>query len=633
MSHSTSIARAVAVVVAAVAGLAVGCAGASGRGPAAAAGGEARADTPAHAGQAVPDAVVDPGPAATVVRAEATPAALPAALHAAASRVSARRPAPPLPGAPLPLPSSPLLVASPRPAPRAPAPGAAEPVGDADLCPAEPEDLDGWEDGDGCPDPDNDADRFADVDDACPCEPETFNGLEDEDGCPDVGRVVIMESRIAIRDPAAAPPDHDADGIVDVADVVDLGAEGASDGDRFADVDGDPAAIAAAREQGRASRGLTARVVDDAEGWVELAAFLDRHDAERAEVGLDLSRRVRFRVVDEARRPVHDAVIVVSGAAFDPVVGRTHADGAWDLCPGIVEPRAVGAAMVHVDTGAMRARAAVVLPAAGVDHEVYLVLPGVTAVAPRALDLAFLIDATGSMGDELAYVTAEVASIVRRLAEALPGVEVRLAATFYRDRGDARPLEQIPFTRDVTAFVGVLEAVRAEGGGDYPEDVDAGLEAAMTTLEWERGQAVRVLAVIGDAPPQRYGGARYGAREAVRDASRRGIRLLPVAASGANAVVEVLFRALGAATSTPALFLTDDSGLGASHHAPDAAPSRVELFADVLVRLALEDLRGRGMHARRPDHAVVSALGAAGPGAGVGLALDAGVSGPRRGRP
>jgi outer membrane protein OmpA-like peptidoglycan-associated protein len=69
-----------------------------------------------------------------------------------------------------------------------------------DLCPRDPEDKDGFEDGDGCPDPDNDKDRILDKDDKCPNEPETYNGFEDDDGCPDRGRVVISHSSLEILD-------------------------------------------------------------------------------------------------------------------------------------------------------------------------------------------------------------------------------------------------------------------------------------------------------------------------------------------------------------------------------------------------------------------------------------------------
>ncbi len=54
-----------------------------------------------------------------------------------------------------------------------------------DACPNEPEDVDGFKDEDGCPDPDNDNDGVADDQDQCPDGAETINGFEDDDGCPD----------------------------------------------------------------------------------------------------------------------------------------------------------------------------------------------------------------------------------------------------------------------------------------------------------------------------------------------------------------------------------------------------------------------------------------------------------------
>ena len=54
-----------------------------------------------------------------------------------------------------------------------------------DRCPDQPEDKDGFQDEDGCPDPDNDGDGIPDTLDKCPNEPETFNNYKDDDGCPD----------------------------------------------------------------------------------------------------------------------------------------------------------------------------------------------------------------------------------------------------------------------------------------------------------------------------------------------------------------------------------------------------------------------------------------------------------------
>jgi outer membrane protein OmpA-like peptidoglycan-associated protein len=67
-----------------------------------------------------------------------------------------------------------------------------------DRCPTEAEDKDGFEDADGCPDPDNDKDGIADAVDRCPTGAEDKDGFEDADGCPD--------------------PDNDKDGVTDAVD-------------------------------------------------------------------------------------------------------------------------------------------------------------------------------------------------------------------------------------------------------------------------------------------------------------------------------------------------------------------------------------------------------------------------------
>jgi len=54
-----------------------------------------------------------------------------------------------------------------------------------DSCPDVKEDVDAYNDADGCPDLDNDRDGIVDSLDQCPNVPETFNNLRDDDGCPD----------------------------------------------------------------------------------------------------------------------------------------------------------------------------------------------------------------------------------------------------------------------------------------------------------------------------------------------------------------------------------------------------------------------------------------------------------------
>ena len=71
-----------------------------------------------------------------------------------------------------------------------------------DRCPTAAEDKDGFEDEDGCPDPDNDRDGIPDTEDKCPLEAEVINGVNDDDGCPDKGasKVRLEGTRIVILD-------------------------------------------------------------------------------------------------------------------------------------------------------------------------------------------------------------------------------------------------------------------------------------------------------------------------------------------------------------------------------------------------------------------------------------------------
>ena len=70
-----------------------------------------------------------------------------------------------------------------------------------DKCPNDAEDKDGFEDDDGCPDPDNDKDGIPDASDKCPNEPETINNVDDEDGCPDKGIVTLKENELETLTP------------------------------------------------------------------------------------------------------------------------------------------------------------------------------------------------------------------------------------------------------------------------------------------------------------------------------------------------------------------------------------------------------------------------------------------------
>ncbi|MDH5493651.1 MAG: VWA domain-containing protein [Myxococcales bacterium] len=342
---------------------------------------------------------------------------------------------------------------------------------------------------------------------------------------------------------------------------------------------------------------LTAASVGDSDRRGNYLDFLQRQTFEGRSLGLDMTRRIRFRVVDPQGRPVHGARLLLEGLGVE---GRSHADGVWDFYPGVSAPHWQGGAQVAVSFGGrMLGRTEVHIPARGDGQDVTIVLNGVQAESPRALDLAFVIDATGSMEDELRYVNREIGEIVARIRAEAPETLVRVGAVFYRDRTDSAPIQRIAFTSDIAGFARAMQSVAANGGGDYPEDMSLGLEAALHQLSWSDDRALKVAVLVADAPPQHYG-TQFTYRDAMREASTRGIRILPVAASGANRQVEYLFRAMGSMTSTPYVYLTDDSGIGGRHLEADTDRVAIEYLSDLLTRLVASDLRGQGMHEPGP---------------------------------
>jgi len=201
----------------------------------------------------------------------------------------------------------------------------------------------------------------------------------------------------------------------------------------------------------------------------------------------------------------------------------------------------------------------------------------------RALDLGFLVDATGSMGDEMAFLQSELKDIVRRVRAVEPDLDVRMSVVFYRDRGDAFITKSLPFTRSADEAVSFITGTTADGGGDYPEDMNAGLEAMMRQ-RWSRDAVPQMLFLLADAPPQQYAGQDYTYHEAIQDAAANGIAIYPVAASGVDKPTEFLFRAMAVMTGGKYVFLTDDSGVGNSHEEPDITGYTVERLNDLMVR-------------------------------------------------
>ncbi|MDU8928447.1 VWA domain-containing protein [Alisedimentitalea sp. MJ-SS2] len=224
---------------------------------------------------------------------------------------------------------------------------------------------------------------------------------------------------------------------------------------------------------------------------------------------------------------------------------------------------------------------------AGVHEQIAISAKG--GWSPQFLDLAFVIDVSGSMGDEIAWLEREFAGLVSHAREAAPGISLRFGLVAYQSPGDFPPVRSFGFTTDATEMQRWIGSLRATGGLGGDELVGAGMEAAVE-LNWRRGRGERLIFQIGDEPPSKAGARRLA--RAARDAARKNVQIFGLGASGAEEEFELLLRQAAVQTGGRYLFLTDDSGVGLPHGEPNVACYRVTLLKSLLKRVLASELTG-----------------------------------------
>lgn len=201
------------------------------------------------------------------------------------------------------------------------------------------------------------------------------------------------------------------------------------------------------------------------------------------------------------------------------------------------------------------------------------------------VDIAFVVDATGSMGDEINYLKKELNEVVFQTKQINTSLNFRFANVFYRDRGDEYLVKQSPFTRILSESADFVSAQAAKGGGDYEEAVEVALDSAINKLQWNTEARARILFVVLDAPPHNTPENRLRMEKLMRQAAEKGIRIVPLAASGINKSTEYLMRVMALATNGTYLFLTDNSKVGNKHLAPSTDEIKVEKVNQLLARI------------------------------------------------
>lgn len=331
---------------------------------------------------------------------------------------------------------------------------------------------------------------------------------------------------------------------------------------------------------------LRAGSVDDN---ADFAAYLE-YAARIRDLGIetrafDATGRVVVSVVGSDGLPVAGAQVTVTTADRTIAQLRTTADGTTRFLPALYGAGGVTDLVFTAEEGSAAATP-------GTDVTITLGRPG-GAQAPVPLDVLFLLDATGSMGDEIDRLKLTIDEVAQRVGAFEVRPDVRFAFTLYRDEGDIFVTSSFDFTSDVEVFRSALAAVVADGGGDYPEALEEGLAAALAEPAWrDPASTVQLVFLVADAPPRLDRQVPVDYPASIVDAIARGIKVFPIASSESDDQAEAVFRQLALATGAPFVFLSYGASGAATGPATDIDSTDYEELAldDLVVRLIAEEL-------------------------------------------
>ena len=202
---------------------------------------------------------------------------------------------------------------------------------------------------------------------------------------------------------------------------------------------------------------------------------------------------------------------------------------------------------------------------------------------PTKMNIVFTVDATSSMNDEIEFLKSELLDVIDRISEANSDISYKTGSVFYRDTRDDYITRVSPLSDNKDNIINFVKEQNASGGGDKPEAVEIAL-AETLNLDWD-DDALKLVFLILDAPPHEDEATMIKIRSQIKDAASKGIKLIPITASGIGRETEFLMKFMAIMTNGTYVFITDDSGIGESHLDPVVTDYKVEKLNDCIVRL------------------------------------------------
>lgn len=305
--------------------------------------------------------------------------------------------------------------------------------------------------------------------------------------------------------------------------------------------------------------------------------------------GFWTSNRIAVEVTDKAGKPIAGVKVAIERSGADLWNAITDNLGRAECWLGMFQKEEYTAAKegltLIVDGQAIKGSPNVVSwdCANGVKVN-KVVLDGAKPAAEKA-DIAFIVDATGSMSDEIDFLKQDLLDILTKVNANRGTVAFRTAAVFYRDEGDEYVTRHSDFSANFATTTNFISEQFADGGGDYPEAVHAALDCGLQNLSWDPEAKTRIAFMLLDAPAHHNDKVIQSLHQQIQSYASAGIKIIPIAASGVDKNTEFMLRFFAIATNGTYVFITNDSGIGNDHIEASVGDYEVELLNELMIRL------------------------------------------------
>jgi len=340
--------------------------------------------------------------------------------------------------------------------------------------------------------------------------------------------------------------------------------------------------------------GLKAGYSDDNRQFTYFVNFLEQYKSV-PHFPLDISERIIFDVKDSTGKSVPNADIQIKSGGKIISTGVTLADGSFHFFPSLYN-KDLKDFEIFVKDLATGNRTSNQFTRNGL-RQIDLSITAKRKLENRIpMDILFILDTTGSMGEEIQRLKATIQLIHLNLSSLSVKPDLRFGLVLYKDNGDEEYRTRIvPLTDNLEDFQAELNKVEAYGGGDTPEDLQEALSDSLNKIKWNK-KGVRLSFIITDAPPHLDYGQSYNYVQAAKDAKEKGIKIHSVGTGGLPLDGEYILRQISQFTSGRYIFLTygeeGESAGGSpgsvSHHT--GANFQTDKLEAIIVRFAKEEL-------------------------------------------